>query len=301
MSDPEPGAESDEVTYPLRTVVKLTGLSPELLRAWEKRHGAVRPIRTPGGTRRYRASDLERLRLLKAAVDAGQRIGRVARLGTEALREQGLRLEPLRDERTLGPVLAALDGLDGPEVQRLLSIELSTLGPVRFARRCALPLVREIGDRWEQGRLGVASEHLASSVLRTLLGAALQPTATALLGPRILFATPEGERHELGLLMAALAAMGAGGNPLYLGPEVPAGDLVASARRSGAAAVAIGIVTLPAPDAERALQAVRAGLPAAVAVWIGGAGARRIAVPDGVERLEDLEALEHRVALLGSR
>ncbi|HME69925.1 MAG TPA: MerR family transcriptional regulator [Myxococcota bacterium] len=45
-------------------------LSPELLRAWERRYGVFQPHRTPGGSRRYSAADLEQLRLVKAAVDA---------------------------------------------------------------------------------------------------------------------------------------------------------------------------------------------------------------------------------------
>ena len=72
--------EAVEFTYPLRTAARLTGLSPERLRDWERRHGVVEPLRTPGGTRRYSTEDLERLRLLKAAVDAGNRISQVARL-----------------------------------------------------------------------------------------------------------------------------------------------------------------------------------------------------------------------------
>jgi hypothetical protein len=120
-----PKRETEELTYPLRTAARLTGLSPELLRAWERRHGVVEPLRTPGGTRRYSAADLERLLL-----------------------------------------------------------------------------IREIGERWANRQIGIASEHLATGVLRSLLGSALVPTATALLGPRVVLATPTGERHELGLLMA---------------------------------------------------------------------------------------------------
>ena len=62
--------QNNEVsTYPLRTITRLTGLSPELLRAWERRYNAIRPLRTAGGTRRYTNQDLERLKLLKAVVD----------------------------------------------------------------------------------------------------------------------------------------------------------------------------------------------------------------------------------------
>jgi DNA-binding transcriptional MerR regulator len=287
-----------ELTYPLRTAARLTGLSPELLRAWERRHGVVQPIRTPGGTRRYSAADIERLRLLKATVDAGQRIGQIAHLELAELKRRAVVAEAPSVGR-LDEILSALGHLEGAEAQRKLSLQLSALGPARFAREVALPLLREIGDRWAHGQMGIAPEHLASGVLRSLVGSALQPTATSLLGPRIVFATPTGERHELGLLMAAVTALGAGANPLYLGAELPVEDLLGAVEGSGAAALALSLVSIPAAQAARAVSALRGGLADGVHLWLGGAGASRDELPDGVERIESLEDFEQRVELLG--
>jgi DNA-binding transcriptional MerR regulator len=295
-------ARDAERTWPLGSVARLTGLSPELLRAWERRHAAVTPLRTPGGTRRYRAADLERLHRLKAAVAAGHRIGELVPLSDAQLDD--LAREPERVTLpgvALEAVLAALEAFDAAEAQRLLALQLAALGASRFARETALPLVREIGERWAHRRLSVASEHLASGVLRSLLGSALLPNAAALRGPRIVFATFEGERHELGLLVAALTALGAGANPIYLGCEVPVPDLVLAAERSGAAALGISIVASEPPLASSALAELRAALPAEIQLWIGGAHAGHVALPAGVDRLPALELLEQRVALLGER
>jgi DNA-binding transcriptional MerR regulator len=292
-----PRTSISEITYPLRSAAQLTGLSPELLRAWERRYRAVEPLRTPGGTRRYRASDLERLRLLRAAIEAGHRIGSLAALGNEELEQLGSAIEAVPRDRLAG-ILAALDDLDGAEAQRLLAIQLSTLGSVAFAREIAMPLLSEIGERWLGHRLRIASEHLATSVLRSMLGAALQPGATALRGARIVFATLGGERHELGLLMAALSAMGAGANPVYLGPEVPVEDLLHAVERSGAAALALSIVAQPTGEVTGRLAALRAALPPHVHLWVGGTGAAALSLPPGVERIESFEQFEQRVGLL---
>jgi DNA-binding transcriptional MerR regulator/methylmalonyl-CoA mutase cobalamin-binding subunit len=288
-TDPTP----TELTYPLRTAARLTGLSPELLRAWERRHGVVQPQRTPGGTRRYTAADLERLRLVKAAVDAGHRISQAAQL-----EEAELRRRFTMRNRHLEEILTALDNLEGSDTLRLLSQQLSTLGPARFAKDVAMPLVHEIGDRWVQGRMGIASEHLASSSLRSLLGSALQPTAGSLLGPRIIFATPSGERHELGLLMAALTALGAGANPLYLGLEMPLEDLLSAARDTDAAALAISLVSMQEAQAVSYVSALRAGLEQEVQLWLGGVGARELELPSQVECFQSLDELERHVMLL---
>ncbi len=288
-----------EPTYPLRSVVRLTGVSHEVLRAWERRHGAISPLRTPGGTRRYRASDLERLQLLKAAVEAGHRIGRIAGLGNAELGRLVREPVSLPRER-LDEILDAVGVLDAAEAQRLLSLQLSSLGAVRFARELATPLAREIGERWAGERMSVASEHLASAILRSLLGAALQPGAAALRGVRIVFATLGGERHELGLLIAGLVALGAGANPIYLGAEVPVEELLGAVVRSGATALALSVIAEPTGDVARSIAALRGGLPANVSLWIGGSGARALETSSGVDRIETLDQLESRVALLGA-
>jgi DNA-binding transcriptional MerR regulator len=290
--------EAVQLTYPLRAAARLTGLSPELLRAWERRHGVVEPLRTPGGTRRYSAADLDRLRLVKAAVDAGNRISQVAHLELAELKRVAAGAEAPPAGR-LDEILAALDHLDSGESQRLLSLQLSALGAARFVREIALPLVREIGERWAGGRMGIAPEHLATGVLRSLLGSALAPTAASLFGPRIVFATPTGERHELGLMMAALTALGAGANPIYLGVELPVEDLLGAVEGTGAAALALSLVTVPTPQATRTVSALRGGLEQEVHLWLGGFGASAIELPDAVEHIESLEDLEQRVVLLG--
>jgi DNA-binding transcriptional MerR regulator len=200
-------SEALELTYPVGTAARLTGLSPELIRAWERRYGVVEPLRTPGGTRRYSAEDIKRLRLSKAALDAGHRIGQIARLDLAELEQRAAGSQAPSTGR-LDEILSALERLDGAEAQRLLSLQLSALGPARFAREFAVPLVREIGERWACDRLPIASEHLATGVLRSMLGSALQPSAASLLGPRIVFATPGARRRG-----------GAGPEPRYSPPQ----------------------------------------------------------------------------------
>ena len=286
-----------ELTYPLRTAARLTGLSPELLRAWERRYEVVVPLRTAGGTRRYSAADLERLRLVKAAVDAGHRIGKVAKLDVAELKRRSA-VGEARSVGQLDEILAGLDRLDDATSQRLLSFQLSTLGPSRFAREIAIPLVHAIGVRWANGEMGIPAEHLATGILRSLLGSALQQTSSSILGPRVVFATPTGERHELGALIAALTALGAGANPLYLGIEVPVDDLLSAVEDAGAVALGLSLVTIPTSQATRTILALREGLAGPIHLWLGGSGASAIKLPGGVEHIASLEDLEQRVALL---
>lgn len=290
--------EAIAMTYPLRAASRITGLSAELLRAWERRYGIVVPMRTPGGTRRYRASDLEQLRLVKAAVDAGHRVSRVAEMDDDELRVAAQPATVLpRNQAHLEEILKALERLDPVETQNLLSFQLSALGAVRFARQIAKPLVHEIGERWSRGEISVAAEHMASAVLRAMFGVALQPTAATALGPRIVFATPPGEHHELGLQMAALTAMGAGAQAIYLGADLPADELTRATERTRASGVGLSLVTVARAPAERFLEEIAGALPAHLRVWIGGRMSTQVEVPARFDVVESLEDFERRIAL----
>ncbi len=293
-------AEKDaraEETYAVGRVARLTGVSPDVLRAWERRYAAVEPIRTPGGTRRYRARDIDRLRLLKAAVDAGHRIGEVARLSDGELEGRvSVRLAP--DTGPIEEALAALGALDGVAAERVIAGQLAGLGPVRFAKEFALPLLTKIGQEWQEERLCVASEHLGSALLRSLLGSALRPTAAHRDAPVVVFATLPGERHDIGLLIAALVTLGAGAQPLYLGAELPVSELVYAAGVTGASAVALGAVAQPVAELVRDLESLCDALPPEVEIWLGGPGASGVEVPQRVRLLDVLARLEQRVELL---
>jgi DNA-binding transcriptional MerR regulator/methylmalonyl-CoA mutase cobalamin-binding subunit len=284
-----------EMTYSLGLVSRLTGLSPHVLRAWERRYGLVEPARTEGGTRRYRESDLARLRLVKAAVAAGHPIGDVARLD-EAELERRAHVGKGDERPALGEILKALDSLDAAEAERLLGFQLAALGPRRFARSVVLPLMAEVGSRWERRELCVASEHLASVVLRSLLGPLLRRRGVAPT-PALLFTTLTGDHHELAVLVAAVIAADLGAHAVYLGPDLPPAEVAVAVEKTDAAAVVVGMSRFDGiATRKRLLAELRKVLPAQVAIWVGGAGLEDIELPKGIEALASLEVLEQRVA-----
>ncbi len=294
-----PPRKKTESTYALGAVCRITGLTPDLLRVWERRYAAVVPLRTPKGTRRYRVTDVARLQLLRNAVEAGHRIGSVATLDDAQLGRLGSR--PASEPDSAGPVARALDAIETLDVataERVVADQLGALGPVRFARELAIPLLQGIGERWMSGKICVAAEHMASALLRSMLGAALRPPPRIFGTPVILFATPPGERHELGLLISALVAMGAGASPIYLGSELPAKELARAVELSQAKAVAFALTNSAPRGARREIAATRSALPGGVEIWIGGGGAQVFAPPRGVLAIAGLDELERHVTRL---
>ena len=141
---------------PLKTVSQLTGLSPDILRAWEKRYQVVSPVRGPRGTRLYNSEDVAHLRLLAGAVAGGRSIGDVARLGRAELEQlAAVRIDPTDTSpatpgadpglRVIREALDAIDHFDSMRLHRLLADAMVGLGMPRFVECVAMPLLREVG------------------------------------------------------------------------------------------------------------------------------------------------------------
>lgn len=287
--------------FRIGAIAQATGISPETLRIWERRYAALTPVRAAGGGRFYTEADLRRLRLIKQLLDRGHGIGRIARLDEEALREllaahRGAEPGP-EMARVREQFLAAVARLDLAEAHGVLARAALLLDPRSLALEVAVPLLRDVGARWEAGQAQVCHEHAASGVIRSVLGGLLashgrgQGVATVITG------TPSGELHEFGALVAALLATAAGWRAVYLGPNLPATEIVDASAQAQAQAVVLSVVNPPSPETARALAAVARTLPARTRLIVGGHHARQVtALAPRAELLDDLALLDERLA-----
>jgi len=200
------------LTYAIRAVAKLTGISVDTLRAWERRYGVVVPERDERG-RVYSEADVERLTLLRRAVERGHPIGRVAPLGVDELRALVGRPAPSpgptpgADRVAVAGLLAAVDRFDFEALRRELTRLAVVLTPRQLALDVALPLMRAVGEAWHDGKLTIGQEHLVTAEVRSLVGSLARLREPPPGAPRLLIATTEGEPHELGALVASFNTM----------------------------------------------------------------------------------------------
>jgi DNA-binding transcriptional MerR regulator/methylmalonyl-CoA mutase cobalamin-binding subunit len=293
-------ASASEKRHPIQVVARRTGLSADVLRAWERRYGVLDPARSGGRRRLYSDEDIDYLRLLKRATAAGRNVGQLAGLGRAALetmvredeaaaasRPAGTVGGPEGAEQVLEQALAAILALDGPALDAVLRRAMIEADAPRFLDAVVAPLLVRIGEQWRDGEATPAHEHLASAVLRAVLSdftRAFVPRADA---PRLLSASPQGERHEFGAMLAAAAAAAAGWRVTYLGGDLPAAAIAAAARQTDAAVVALSLVHLEnEADMSHVLGALRAALPPDVVLLVGGAAAKGHA-----RALKDVDAL----------
>lgn len=304
-------AQTEAKRHPIRVVARRTGLSQDVLRAWEARYQLVTPARTPRGRRRYSDADIEKLRLLRLAVEGGRRIGEVADLSaTElaALIQEDTQAAGARDEgwraarRYLPECLEAIQELDARGLETTLERAALVLGTVEFIERVAAPLMRAIGDLWAHDRLTPAHERLASSVVRRALGMLRTELEKNAEGPTLVVATPSRQYHEMGALMAAVTAATEGWQVVYLGADLPAASIAEAAKQRRAAAVALSLVYPSDDDGLRdELRELRRRLSPETPIIVGGpaVGAYQDAANDiGAFRLRDRSSLREALKRL---
>ena len=287
-----------------------TGLSPDVLRAWERRYGVVSPVRSPGGQRWYREADVTRLRLLARAVEGGRNIASVAGIASDALAQLVRSDEAAVVARQtphafaaqpyLADALGAVELLDSMALEAALRQATLRLSLDELLDGVVAPLVRTTGSRWHAGTMSPAHEHLATSAVRRLLGWITDQNTPSADAPVLLVTTPAGQWHELGAALAAATAAAAGWRVVYLGPNLPAPVIAEACVVSNARAVALSLV-FPEDDPliDGELRALRAALPPAVRIVAGGAatGAYRPALDAiGASVVADLRTLTQWLA-----
>jgi methanogenic corrinoid protein MtbC1 len=306
-----------KITYPIRAVSKLTGITTDNLRAWERRYQAIQPARNDR-ERLYDDADVKRLVLLRRAVDAGHAISKLAVLSNAALeringRADSLTAKPLKSDDLLAPdkspqlkllfeaILNLHYGLVDQELSRLAAV----VSPRQLVHQIVVPLMSEIGELWYRGKLSIAQEHMASAALRGLLTSLVRLFTKAQLSSSIMFATTTGERHEFGILCAAMLSASGGLGITYLGADLPSAEILETAKKIEAKVLVLGMkAAISSKESMKELRIVAAGLPKTTELWVGGthsAGMAREIKSAGAIYLRDFEALEKELIRVGAR
>ncbi|HVE78174.1 MAG TPA: MerR family transcriptional regulator [Gemmatimonadaceae bacterium] len=317
---PKRSVAADSV-HPIQVVSRRTGLSTDVIRAWEKRYAVVRPVRSVSGRRLYADADVERLRLLARATLSGRTIGQVAALSTaeleavasEASSERavtradgnGSGRAPAAATAAADHLQAALDAVgrfDGVALDAALRRAMIALPAEGFLDAVVAPLWERVSSGTGDGALPAPHRHLALTTLRRTLHRVAEVAMTPLAAPELVVTTPSGQAQELGALLVAAAAAAEGWRVTYVGPGLAAEEIAETATHAGARAVVVSLGAVPGDRAiPRELRRLRALLPRDLPILVEGAAADAHA---GTMReiratvLEDLPTLRTRLRML---
>jgi DNA-binding transcriptional MerR regulator/methylmalonyl-CoA mutase cobalamin-binding subunit len=288
--------------YSIKYAALQTGLTQHVIRAWERRYGAVEPRRTPKNRRVYSDKDIERLKKLKLLTANGHKISHVASLSSDELQRLIRKMVPAdpqaqrkrltandaaRAEYFYQACLSAVLALDQRELEQTYDHAMISLTRSALLADVIVPLLHEIGLLWGAGKLKIVNEHMAATVTRTVMLSMLRDSMISGSAPRIVVTTTAGETHELGALVVALKAAESGWHPHYFGPNLPAEEIAYGVKRVGARAVALSITHTP--DLRRhlsELRKLRRYLKQDIAILVGGS-----AVHGSTEALKDHDVI----------
>jgi len=211
-----------EDRWRIKEFAAIVGVPEATLRAWERRYDLLRPERSSGGFRLYSRADERRIRSMQAHMARGIAAAQAATLAaSEPAIEVVARAEP---GALIDALIAAVDAFEATRFDRLLDAAFAH-GHLTGVRDVVLPVLVEIGQRWERAEMTIGHEHFASHLIERRLLTLAQGWETGN-GPLALLACPSGERHTLGLVCFGLVLADHGWRIAYLGADTPIHQIV---------------------------------------------------------------------------
>lgn len=226
--------------FPIRILSEKTGVAPTTLRAWERRYGLLKPQRTPKGHRLYNANDVDAVNRIVNLLNENYTISKaINAIKLEEIQGQILEQNQGQNQPQNEPgsavtqpntdhwvdfhnrFLSAVENFDEARLDNIYNEALSLYPIDLVSSQILRPLLKTLGQRWEERVAGIAEEHFFTSYLRNKVGARLHHSSGKNNGSRILLACMPGEFHELGSLLFGLSAMSRGYRILFLGADLP--------------------------------------------------------------------------------
>jgi MerR family transcriptional regulator, light-induced transcriptional regulator len=283
-------AEQESAVLRIGELSRRLGVSEHVLRAWERRYGLLRPVRSRGGFRLYSVADERLVRRMQAHLARGLSAAEAAHAALDERQAAasgqhsevvGQRWVPDDAFRALA---RAMEEMDEPAAQAVLDRLLADFTVETVLRDVVLPYLHTLGEHWERGQTGVAQEHFASNLLRGRLASLARGWGNGR-GPSALLACPPGEEHDLPLLAFGIVLHRNGWRISYLGANTPLEDLIRTAAELQPELVVLNAVT---PDRLDGVQKTLIRLAHIAPLAVAGAGATyAIAQAIGAHLLDD--------------
>ena len=286
--------------YTIAAFSSATGVTQARLRAWERRYGVPSPKRSPGGRRLYNDADLALVRRMLAHLNSGVSAAQSAKAAlagyeTRPQLTTGSRPEPR--EPLVGALIRSASSLDERTADAAISDSVRVIGWGPTIDQVLFPVLRGVGEEWEEGRLVPLQEHWLSELVRSRIAAARRTPVNGE-GPLVVFACPEGEQHDIGLLAVEMLTREEqpGFRTRFIGANVPLANLSWAAETLDPDIFCLSATCAASvPTIGLAARAITAARPQA-RVLVGGPALHAALGPSSVEDALPGVLLPHTVA-----
>jgi DNA-binding transcriptional MerR regulator len=230
----------------ITVISKACGISAPTLRIWEKRYNAFSPDRNETGQRLYSEEDLLRAKMIAALLEKGHSISSVVNLSLLDLRLQinsgREEFSKLLNKNETKKLLSFLEKFDIDALAAELHYQRTSIGAKDFIFKIVLPVMREIGEMVAKGKCSVTQEHIVSSIIRDQLSKIALPSTGQNL-EKFALATPEGNLHELAILIADILCKVNRVPTSYLGAAHPAQCLGEAVNALKCQTIVLGVIS----------------------------------------------------------
>lgn len=260
---------------------KLSGVPPATLRAWERRYGVPTPARTAAAYRLYGEEDIALITRMRDLVRSGMAAAEAARTALAAGTSLIPREAPREEEDPFGAardrILDAVMRFDPDSLEKEVSKALGLGSAAAIVDNTLGPALRTIGDRWHEGVITVAQEHLATNIIGATLLHMLRLVQPIESSRRVVLACFADEDHTLGLYAVGLRFATWGLRTLLLGPRTPPTAIARVVEALSPDLVALSASIAPPASIARELIDAYADACGGTAWIVGGSAARAMA------------------------
>ncbi|TCP58117.1 B12 binding protein [Tumebacillus sp. BK434] len=275
--------------YNIKSVAQLLNMPAVTIRAWERRYQVVNPVRSESGHRLYSEQDIEDLRWLKVQTEEkGVNISQAVKMLEQIRADRALEAEqpklnlpvdePVQNAEQLRNLLyEACLSFDLEKVTELINMGFAMFHFEKMFHHVLAPLLQQIGDDWERGVVSVAQEHFTSNIILQRFHQFFQIFQTSPRLPKVLACCPQGEQHQIGLLLFMLFLRRNNTEVIYLGSDTPLEGLELVIEKNGIRVLALSLTdSRLLPDTEVLLDRLTARFPH-LRVVLGGSGFQDVA------------------------
>ena len=237
--------------YSIKDLENLSGIKAHTIRIWEKRYNLIDPHRTNTNIRYYTDEDLKKILNVAVLNRNGIKISNIAKLSDLELKEEIIRVsgDPNSSDAFVDSLIMSMIDFDEYKMEALLEKSIRKKGLLLAVTEVIYPFIVKVGILWQSGDIYPAQEHFVSFLIRQKIISATNGISHTFNpnGKRFIMLLPEGEWHEIGLLIAHYIVKEANHEVIYLGQSVPYTDVLAIGAKKKFDAVLVSS-TASSPD-----------------------------------------------------
>lgn len=214
--------------FTIKDLEKISGIKAHTIRIWEQRYEFLKPNRTDTNIRCYTNEDLKRVLNIAFLNKYGFKISHIDKMN-EAERDKkilSLSDEKAQHERVVNDLVKFMIDVEVEKFEEILENQIQITGIEQMIIKVIFPFMEKIGILWVTNHINPAQEHLVSNLIRQKLIVAIDKVVSDVkIDKSVLLFLPEGEFHELGLLLVCYLLKRKGVYPFYLGANMPIKDV----------------------------------------------------------------------------